>query len=561
MSTTATDGTTFKLRRRKPVCFLKLIKLLWPDYRLSREQQMMVRSAQEDDETIVPAANAMGKDFITSLIILIFFITREPCRIVVTSVNGPHLGVIWGELKRHIDACKVPLDWKKGGMLLINSEQIRKIRKDGTPCPISYIKNLVCSDDTKESLQGHHATPPTHAQALLNEALTMAVTDESSSIGDDKITMLKTWCKRLIMIGNCWPCDSYFRYAVEGSPDGLDKGGDILRPNGKGFKRRIIRIRAADSPNVRFALHQLSKGMSDQDDRFAPLIVAGLRLYWDWKFLSDNLDPVKKAAQIDAIWYKGSELLLFPPKWIAHSETLADRLGLSHVKLRKAKAIGVDCAEGGDKTVLIAGDEYGVIDILALKTPDTSVIPGLIRGFAKKHGVPPQNVILDRGGGGKEHADTLRNQGFPVRTVAFNESPSNKPPKGQSKTTKERVEQFEDKNVYKNRRAEMYVEASLWMNPTGRKGGYGIPATPEWAELKRQLSYIPKLYDQDGMLWMLPKSKKDKNSKEKTLTQIIGCSPDEADAFVMMTYGVRNRQVVGNATAPVKTVFDGYQYR
>ena len=63
---------------------LRLIRDLWPKYKLSREQRMMVTSVFLNRETIAPAGNELGKDFISTLIALVFFISRSPCRVVVT---------------------------------------------------------------------------------------------------------------------------------------------------------------------------------------------------------------------------------------------------------------------------------------------------------------------------------------------------------------------------------------------------------------------------------------------------------------------------------------------
>lgn len=552
-----------RIDRSKPIDPLRLIKLWWPEYRLSREQQMMIRSVWEDRETIVPAGNGLGKDFVSALIALVFFLTRDPCKIVITSVNGPHLGVIWGEIKAHIEQAGVQsgtqLLYNNGGILVVNSLVIKKINPDRTEVSNTYIKNMVCSEDTKASLQGHHATSRSDYISQLKIPHTLAITDESSAIDTEKVTMLKTWARRLIMIGNCWPCENYFRHAVEGFPDGRP-GGDIPRRFGGGYERRIIRIRAEDSPNVRYAQAQLQAGMKEDNPKFAPIIIPGLRDYETYRAKRDELDPIAQGAELDAIWYKGSELLLFPPQWIAHSATLAHALSGSH-KNRKAKAAGFDCAEGGDDFCMCAGDEFGALEIVSFKTPDTSVIPGHIIAFGKKHNINPQNWIFDRGGGGKEWSDLLRSKGYMCRTIGFGESPSAKPPKIGEKSIKDRVDQFEEKSVYKNRRAEMYGDASIACNPQREKGGYGIPATEEFKELRRQLAAIPKLYNEDGVLYMLPKDKRKKDSKEKTLKEILGCSPDEADAFVMMLFGIQHRVTSGSAYSEVKTSYDGFVAR
>lgn len=536
----------------KEVDPLQFIRQLWPRYKLSREQKMMVRSAFEDSETIVPAANAVGKDWVTSLIILVFFLTRHPCRIVLTSVNDKHLAVIWGELRRHIDLCAVVLDSRKGGCLRINSERIRKVLPDGSECKISYIVNMVCSNDTVDAMLGHHATPEeweTMSQAELKIPRTMAVTDESSGIWTEIVVRLKTWAKRLVMIGNCWPCDDYFRWAVEGFPGSGDKGGDRPRETGDnraGLARRIIRIPADTSPNVRMAQAQLARGMKPTDPGFAPVIVPGMREYDDYVSKLALLDEVKAAAELHAFWYKGAALLLFPPKWLAHCEAIYERLRLMNA-LGRALALGIDCAEGGDDFSMTAANDKTILEQISFKTPDTSVIIPHVKAFGRKHGVNPVNWIFDRGGGGYIHACELRKQGLPVRTLAFNATPSAAPPKDTPKQVNEKKEDFEEKTVYESMRVELAWELSIACNPFASKGGYGIPK--ECVELIRQLSVLPRQYGSDGTATLPPKSKKNKDSKEKTLMQMMGRSPDQMDSATLAYWGVKHRISGGTASS------------
>ena len=60
-------------------------------------------------------------------------------------------------------------------------------------------------------------------------------------------------------------------------------------------------------------------------------------------------------------------------------------------------------------------------------------------------------------------------------------------------------------------------------------------------------------------MWMLPKSRRSPDAKEnqKTLTEILGCSPDEADAAVMMYWGVKNQvRIAYGVSNPTKQRID-----
>ena len=159
----------------------------------------------------------------------------------------------------------------------------------------------------------------------------------------------------------------------------------------------------------------------------------------------------------------------------------------------------------------------------------------------KEFGVRPEDTLFDSGGGGKEHADLLRSQGYPVRSVSFGASPTSADQFAlHKKMPDERREAQEDREVYKNRRAEMYGEASKVLrgvHPSGiGAAGFAIPA--EYEELARQLAIIPKCYDAEGRLFLPPKNKPSPNYTGKTLSGLLGCSPDEADSFVLAIFAM-----------------------
>jgi hypothetical protein len=114
------------------------------------------------------------------------------------------------------------------------------------------------------------------------------------------------------------------------------------------------------------------------------------------------------------------------------------------------------------------------------------------------------------------------------------------------KSHDEAIIEKEERYHFKNRRAEMYGTLRVFLDPSlkryvGNKDeftGFGLPA--EYIELRRQLSLIPLSYDQEGRLYLLPKYKRSPNSTERTLTEIIGCSPDEADALVLAIHAMQH---------------------
>lgn len=297
------------------------------------------------------------------------------------------------------------------------------------------------------------------------------------------------------------------------------------------YYRKVIRIKAEDSPNVRKALAQQAEGLTPTGETILP----GVLPWADYQKRRATWDRVRQCVGLDAEFWEGADSLLFPPEWLNRAETLAGRLAGQR---RTARAIGVDPAEGGDSTTMAAVDDLGLIELASKKTPDTSVITGEIRAFMRAHNVPAEKVFIDRGGGGKQHADRLREQGYAVQTVAFGEAVTPEIRRGHTPLS-DRREAREERTVYKNRRAELYGTLRELLDPGLNPKGFAIPAA--YSELRRQLSPIPLTYDDEGRLVLLPKNRKSPGSTEKTLTELLGCSPDEADAVALACYGLRQR--------------------
>lgn len=540
---------------------LALAKRLWPQYTFYKEQQEFIQSVccanpVGADETYVPAGNMMGKDFGAGRINVLFALTRHPFRIVWCSATDKHLAVIFAETVRAIQDAAQPLLADKGGNLLVNHHLIRWVFQDGPHkgemCPISYIQGLVASEQTQAALQGHHV-------ANVGDGIprTLFGIDECSSVPDRYIKMGDTWANRILGIGNTWECENWWKKRVH---QDLPNGGNILRDDSdpsKGYHRRIIRITAEDSPNVKVGLAQQRKGLEPTGE----VVMPGVK---SWEEYQKNLkmwDPIEQSVKLRAQFYEGAQLKLFPPHWLNLAECLADQM---RGRLRRAKGIGVDPAEGGDKTSMCAVDEYGIIELVSFATPDTSVIPPTVIAFMRKHGVEPEAVLFDRGGGGKEHADLMRSQGFEVNTLAFGETLVLEPKRGM-RLFGEKVENREERYTYFNRRAQLYGELSLALDPSNPLAQiypasiecFSIPRNLRGLEsdaktcLRDQLKVFPRSYDAEGRLKLPPKNKRGETTKEKTLVELIGHSPDEADATVLALHAMLHKGALNLMTAGV----------
>lgn len=489
---------------------IKLLKWNWPHITLYKQQREIIYSVMENDETIVPAGNALGKDFIAAYTVLWFFLSRQS-RVVTTSVKHDQLnGVLWGEIRRFLASSKHQLPVRYTHLSLTRQDN------DGNDIPLWELIGQVSNKN--EGLLGRHLS-----RGPFGEPTTMAVFDEASGIDQGVYDSTETWAHRKLIIGNPFPCNNFFFTGT--------KAGDLPRTRGKGFYRRVIKIKAADSPNVRFGMAQKAAGQEPTNE----ILVPGVKSYDDYMKHREVWDPVLQSIGLDAEFYEGASVLMFPPDWLNRAEEI--HRNLTKQSTRKGKAIGCDPAEGGDSSVWVVVDELGVLELLTAKTPNTSVIPKTTMMLMTKWGVSPENVVFDRGGGGKQHADALRDKGFKVRTVAFGESASPEvKPWYPYESFAERVNIEETRQIYRNRRVQMYMILRQWIDPELNERGFGISSS--LTELRRQLAPVPLLYDGEGIFYLPPKNKRDPKSSTVTMTDLIGCSPDEADALVLAMFGL-----------------------
>lgn len=310
------------------------------------------------------------------------------------------------------------------------------------------------------------------------------------------------------------------------------------------YARKVIQIKATDSPNVRHAMEQQAQGLVPTDQAVIP----GVLTWSEYQQRRATWDPIRQCIGLDAQFWEGADALMFPPMWLGQAEQVANELRASGVG-RRALAMGIDPGEGSANTAWCIVDQLGVVDLLTKPTLDTTVITAQTIVLMQRYGLTPGRVAFDRGGGGKQHADRLRQQGYNVQTVAFGEGLTPMPRQQLNRPPyPNRVEDREAKYTYKNRRAEMYGTLRQLIDPgegpvpgvtaTVVGGRFGLP--PWYPQFRQQLAPIPLLYDAEGRLEMLPKSKRQdqKSTDRKTLVELIGHSPDEADALVLAVYAM-----------------------
>jgi phage terminase large subunit len=200
---------------------LRMAKLLWPGVSFYKEQRDIIYSVQENYQTFVPAGNMLGKDFVSAFIALHFFLSRQPVRVVTTSADYAQLeSVLWGEIRRFVQTSRYPLSHEKGGPIVTNHLNSKKVLAQGKVgvCGISYLLGRVAAKG--EGMLGHHAPGPVPGDGIPRS---LFIVDEASGVDDEVFERATTWAERILVIGNPYPCSNFFYKGVE--------AGDVLERN------------------------------------------------------------------------------------------------------------------------------------------------------------------------------------------------------------------------------------------------------------------------------------------------------------------------------------------
>ena len=153
---------------------------------------------------------------------------------------------------------------------------------------------------------------------------------------------------------------------------------------------RVIHIPAERSPNVRRAFAEMGvESWQDYLDQKAAgtlrceatgiVILPGVLSWEQYKERRETWDPQEQAVGLDAIFYAGPQLMMWPSGPTAPVDILAlsGRLALEMGgRVRRARGGGIDSAEGGDSTSLCAVDAWR--DFRVVFQPITRSRPALI---------------------------------------------------------------------------------------------------------------------------------------------------------------------------------------
>lgn len=507
---------------------IKFVGLYWPEIRLYDKQIEILRSLRDNSETFVHAGAALGKDFISSLGVLWFFCSRAPCKVIISSASEDHLRtVLWGEIQERIRTSRFPLHIKVDYMRVRRWTDAKETDFD----PQSYIEGRVTN--RVEAFAGVHLDN--------DKPRVLCLFDEASSISDAFFESAQSWAHRILVIGNPLNTTNFFYKQCKA---GNRQRPEHVRSLTPGLLRKVIHIGSKHSPDVIWHKTRLDQGLRPKPIP-TKLRIPGVVTWEEHLQRRVNWDEYNITTRDEGYFYEGAETQLYPREWLDAAEMAHLNLEISG-KMRKAKAIGVDGGEGRANSAWTVVDELGILWHEAFQTPDTMKIAGHTIRLMKQWGVPPQKVFFDRGGGGKQIADRLREQGYDVQMVSFGEAAT--PIIGtKTKRLQDRKEVYDDRQAYKNRRAEMYGILRELLNPSLRNPVFAIPAI--YTALRDELTPLPLLYDSEGRMYLPPKSRMAGNTNKNlvTIEEILGHSPDRADATVLAAYALqsKSRRVLG----------------
>ncbi len=482
---------------------LKFVSLCWPDMQLYDKQRDILVSLVENKETYVHAANELGKSRIAAIAAIWFFASRQPARVVSSSTTQAQLdSILWTEIRSLISKSRVKFPFE------ITALRVRKLDAGRNVLPLDYLVGHVTTNI--ESFQGHHL--PNDKPRVL------CVLDEASGIPDEFNDAADSWAHRKLVIGNPLSTTNFFYR--------LCKAGDVPDPTGRDkLLRKVIHIDGLDSPNVQLGLLLANAGQTGRSS----LLIPGLLSYEEFVQRNQEWDEVKRTTRLHGFFYEGDQAMLFPAAWL----DVAQQYDLELVgQTRKARAMGVDGAEGRDLTCWTIVDQHGVIKQVAKQTPDTTEVVQETLQLMDAHDIAPQCVVFDGGGGGKAIVDRLRQLDRPVQSVMFGSAPSETKTKCPSK----RRENREVRQTYRNRRAELYGNCRRLLDPE-REDKFALPHNAH--ELRQELAILPLLYDGEGRMYLPPKDRTAANSGQLTLRSLLGRSPDRADSLVLAIEGLK----------------------
>lgn len=284
------------------------------------------------------------------------------CVVICTAPSQTQLEeVLWKEVERAHRGSRIPL----GGRIL---KQPLKIDLGGGWQALAY------STSKPERIQGHHAPD------------LFAILDEWSGIEDEITEAIDSLNpSRLLGPGNPLRPSGEFYYRYQRAME------QVGRPD---RTRNVVHISSLESPDAH--LERSRRGLADKGFfRKARERYGEGSLWWTARILAQF-----PASAFDQV---------FPDEWV--NRCRQERLPFPEATHRWM-AIDLGGGEGGDETVLIVRDGWGILDCAYgpnMGFDDAGATAGRL---ARLHGVPPARIVFDAGGIGHDFGYRLEANGL-----------------------------------------------------------------------------------------------------------------------------------------------------
>lgn len=264
----------------------------YPDDKLAPYQAEIFKSVRDNRMTFVHSAAGMGKDFIMARVMLWFFTTRFPAKIVGMGASANQIRlVLWSEIDSALRQTAYPFGLTQKFLELCLDDE------KGRPFGNHWLQ--LHASRSMEAFQGVHLASPDGIPRVL------VGFDEGTGVEDQFYDAAQSQADTLLAISNPMITFGWFAQQCE--------LGDKPDPDRPGvFYRKVIHIDGLDSPNVREGMRHKEAGESGP----SKILVPGILSYADYVFREAEWDDYNKSTRLHGRFYKGEGAQLFPAEWI-----------------------------------------------------------------------------------------------------------------------------------------------------------------------------------------------------------------------------------------------------
>lgn len=484
------------------------------DLRLDDRQVDLIQHVFDDSvqQIGIKGSTSPGKGFATAIAINLYYTAFQDARVVLLGPSVAHSkNVMFAEVAAWRNKMTNP---GPGTILSMGIQDVSNKQH------VLYIAN----PETGEGLSGAHG------------AHVMYVFDESSSIDEDLFVNSQKQAAVIICISNPRVLSGWFYDLFP-----KDSPNDNQTVTDNGVRRRLITFGGKDCINVKgrrlhvpiapeggIEIEDLAGGkyFATEFDRIptewlphVESLIPGQMDYRKYTQIMSKPNPIERAWSGEGHFPpEDADLQVILPSWLKRPceewRTRKDEISIT--------AFGLDLAASEDKdwTVLAAGGPMGIKELYRCRKSSAMQILSWLKGIFLKIGLDPFQdyypIAIDwQGAGGHVIADLLEENGASIVRII---------PQGSA----------ENRHLYVNKRAEIYGNLGDRLNPESDHPDVFL--IPDDAELREELVAHEKVYAADMIRYRLTPKQKIKSgadSKLQSLREILGRSPDSADAVAM----------------------------